>query len=124
MGCPSRGWDLHRVLGSALGAGTSQQVTWTQSPCVTVSFRVLFLSPIFFFIIIICALILAVFRELSLKAVEVSPEWNKVLNQCEMLRKRVSIHILSSLWVAPENNDPISYTEAKGQDRGKKLTQL
>lgn len=80
--------------------------------------------PFFFFLIIICALILAVFRELSLKAVEVSPEWNKVLNQCEMLRKRVSIHILSSLWVAPENNDPISYTEAKGQDRGKKLTQL
>lgn len=55
-----------------------------------------------------------------LKTVEVSTEWALLMEQSpksmwDVLRKRLSIHILSSLWVAPENNDAIAYTEAKGK---------
>lgn len=41
----------------------------------------------------ICRCLLGIFRELSLRAVQVSPEWKKVLNQCEMLSERGGIYI-------------------------------
>lgn len=79
----------HLAQSSGLGSGSRYCTAHhpdTKSLCQCQLWSSLCFPISFFFLW--CALLMAILKELSVIAVEVSPDWNKVLNQCEMLSER------------------------------------